>query len=79
MNFFTSVTEIVHSKIKFSNKSFRNFLASEINYSFIETSTDKEEINKIISSLNTNKSAAPNSIPTIQLFFEKNFDRERRN
>ena len=30
-NFFTSVAEIVHSKIKFSNKSFRNFLPSEIN------------------------------------------------
>ena len=27
-NFFTSVAEIVHSKIKFSNKSFRNFLSS---------------------------------------------------
>ena len=25
-NFFTSVAEIVHSKIKFSNKPFKNFL-----------------------------------------------------
>ena len=39
-NFFTSVAEIVHSKIKFSNKSFRNFLSSEINDSFIITSTN---------------------------------------
>ena len=46
-NFFTSVAEIVHSKIKFSNKSFRNFLSSEINDSFIITSTNKEEIYKI--------------------------------
>ena len=39
-NFFTSVAEIVHSKIKFSNKSFRNFLSSEISDSFIITSTN---------------------------------------
>ena len=26
-NFFTSVAETVHSKIKFSNKSFKNFLS----------------------------------------------------
>ena len=63
-NFFTSVAEIVHSKIKFSNKSFRNFLSSEINDSFIITSTNKEEIYEIISSLNSNKSCKPNSIPT---------------
>ena len=63
-NFFTSVAEIVHSKIKFSNKSFKNFLSSEINDSFKITSTSREEICKIISSLNINKSCGPNSIPT---------------
>ena len=46
-NFFTSVAETVHSKIKFSLKSFRNVLSSEINDSFIITSTNKEEIYKI--------------------------------
>ena len=46
-NFFNSLAEIVHSKIKFSNKSFINFLSSEINDSFIITSTNKEEIYKI--------------------------------
>ena len=63
-NFFTSVAEIVHLKIKFSNKSFRNFLSSEVNDSFIITSTNKEEIYKIMSTLNSNKSCGPNSIPT---------------
>ena len=63
-NFFTSVADTVHSKIKFSNKLFSNFLSSEINDSFIITSTNKEEIYKIISSLNTNKSCGPNSILT---------------
>ena len=62
--FFTSVAEIVHSKIKFSNKSFKKFLSSEINDSFLITSTNKEEIYKIITSLNSNKSCGPNSIPT---------------
>ena len=63
-NFFTSVAEIVHSKIKFSNKSFNKFLSSEINNSFLITSTNKEEICKIITSLNSNKSCGPNSIST---------------
>ena len=63
-NFLTSVAEIVHSKIKFSNKSFRNFLSSKINDSFKITSTNKEEIYKIISTLNSNKSGGPNNIPT---------------
>ena len=61
-DFFTFVAEIVHSKVKFSNKSFRNFLQSEINDFFIITSTNKEQIYKIIPSLNTNKSCGPNSI-----------------
>ena len=51
-NFFTSVAEIVHSKIKFSNKSFRNFLSSEINDSFTITSSNIEEIYKILLPLN---------------------------
>ena len=57
--FFTSVAEIVHSKIKFSNKSFKKFLSSEINDSFLITSTNKEEIYKIITSPNSNKSCGP--------------------
>ena len=39
-------------------------MSSEINDSFIITSTNKEEIYEIISSLNSNKSCKPNSIPT---------------
>ena len=63
-NFFTSFAEVVHSKIKFSNKSLKKSLSSEINDSFLITSTNKEEIYKIIKSLNSNKSCGPNSIPT---------------
>ena len=61
-NFLTFVAEILHSKIKFSNKTFRNFLSSEIHDSFIITSTNKEEIYKTILSINTNKSCGPSSI-----------------
>ena len=63
-NFFTSFAEVVHSKIKFSNKSLKKSLSSEINDSFLITSTNKEEIYKIIKSLNSNKSCGPNSILT---------------
>ena len=59
----TSVFETVQSKIKFSNKFFRSFLLTKNNDFFIITHTNKEEIHKIISSLNINKSCGPNSIP----------------
>ena len=39
-------------------------MSSEIDDSFIITSKNTEEIYKIISSLNSNKSCGPNSIPT---------------
>ena len=63
-NFFTSIAKTVQSKIKFSNKSFRSFLSSKNNNSFIITATIKEEICKIISYLNINESCGPNSIPS---------------
>ena len=68
-NFFTSIAETVQSKIKFSNKSFKSFLSTKNNDSFIITTTNKEEICKVISSLNINKSCGPNSIPTKILHF----------
>ena len=64
VTFLPLFAETVHSKIKFSNKSFKTFLSSEINDSLLITFTKKEEIYKIISSLNSNKSCGSNSIPT---------------
>ena len=64
VTFLPLFAETVHSKIKFSNKSFKTFLSSEINDSLLITFTKKEEIFKIISSLNSNKSCGSNSIPT---------------
>ena len=69
-NFSTSVAEAVQSKIKFLNKSFRSFLSTKSNDSFIITAENKEDICKaVISSLNINKSCGPNSIPTKILHF----------
>ena len=64
VNFFTSVAETVHSKIKFSNKSLIKFLSSEISDSVLIASKNQEEIYKIITFLNASKSCGPNSIPT---------------
>ena len=58
-NFFTLIAETVQSK----NKSFRSFLSTKNNDSFIIIATNKKEICKVISSLNINKSCGPNSIP----------------
>ena len=63
-NFSTSIAETVQSKIKLSNKYSRRFLSSKNNYSFVITATNKEEIRKIISTLNINKCCGPNTIPT---------------
>ena len=66
-NFFTSLTDNVHWKIKFSNKSFRNFLSSEINDSLTITSSNTEEIYKILLPLNINNSCVPKSVLTKSL------------
>ena len=72
-NFSTSVAEAVQSKIKFLNKSFRSFLSTKSNDSFIITAENKEDICKaVISSLNINKSCGPNSIPTKILHLVQN-------
>ena len=62
-NYFKSIAETAQSKIKFSNKSFRRFLSTKNNDSFIIIAINKEEIYKTISSLNINKSCGPNTIP----------------
>ena len=41
-NFFTSDAGTLQSKIKFSNKSFRSYLSTKNNDSFIATATNKK-------------------------------------
>ena len=66
-NFFTSIAETVQSKINVSNKSSRGVLSTKNNDSFIITTTNKEQIYKVISSLNINKSCV--SLIVFQLKF----------
>ena len=61
-DFFHSVAPAIPSKIKFSYKSFKYDFPSKNYDSFFITPISKAEIDAIISSLNSNKSAVPNSI-----------------
>ena len=64
-NYFSSVGEKAQSKIRFSNKTYTDYLQGDnlFIYLFI-TPADSEEVISIISSLSDNKSSGPNSIPT---------------
>ena len=63
-NFFSTIAQKVQSKIKFSKKSFYDFLPPNIHESIILCQITEDEISKIISSLSSSKSTGPNSIPT---------------
>ena len=60
------------ANIKFSNKSFQDFLHLPNVDSLFITPTDAHEVNLIISSLNSDKSTGPNSLPTKILKLLKN-------
>ena len=55
-DFFSTVAQKVQSKIKFSSKSFSDFLPSSICESIMLSLITENEISKIISSLNSSKS-----------------------
>ena len=61
--YFSSITEKTKANIKFSNKSFQDFLHHPNEESLFITPTDAHEVNLIISSLNSDKSTGPNSLP----------------
>ena len=61
-DFFSTFAQKVQSKIKFSRKSFSDFLPPNIHESIILSQITEDEISKIISSLNNSKSTGPNSI-----------------
>ena len=62
-NYFTNVSINVQSSIKYTNKSYSDFLPNiDINSIFI-SATDVTEVSNIISSLNLHKAVGPNSIP----------------
>ena len=63
-DYFSSVAEKAKVNIKFSNKSFQSFLHNPNEESLLATPTYAHEVNLIISSLNSDKSIGPNSLPT---------------
>ena len=71
-NYFSSIAGKTKLNISFSHKHFSDFLKNRSNISFFISPTDKSEIENIISSLDSNKSVGPNSIPTKILKLLKN-------
>ena len=71
-NYFASIAETTKKSIKYSHKHFSDYLSNESSSTMFLQPTDKEEIANIISSLNSNKTSGPNSIPYRVLFLLKN-------
>ena len=63
-NYFSSIATKAKLNISFSHKRFSDFPKNRSNISFFVSPTDKTEIEDVISSLDSNKSVGPNSIPT---------------
>ena len=63
-NYFSSIATKTKLNISFSHKHFPDFLKNRSNIYFFVSPTDKTEIEDVISSLDSNKSVGPNSIPT---------------
>ena len=70
-NYFSS-TANKKRNTSLSQKHFSDFLKNRSNISFFVSPTDKKEIENVISSLDSNKSVGPNSIPTKVLKLLKN-------
>ena len=71
-NYFAFIAETTKNNIKYSHKHFSDYLKEECESTIFLKSTSKEEIGYIISSLNSNKTSGPNSIPYRILFLLKN-------
>ena len=70
-NYFSSIATKTKLNISFSHKHFSDFPKNRSNISFFVSPTDKTEIEDVISSLDSNRSVGPNSIPTKILKFRK--------
>ena len=69
-NYFTSIAKKTNSNIKFSPKHYTDYLSHTNTNTFFLTSTDKNEISFIISSLDSQ--SGPSSIPVKNLKLLKN-------
>ena len=71
-NFFTSVAKNLVNKIPKTPKSFHSYLKSSNENPFFLSPTTKEDVEGILSTLKTNKTAGPDSVPTRILNISKN-------
>ena len=71
-NYFSSIANKEKLNISFSHKHFSDFLKNRSDISFFVNPKDKTEIENVISSLDSNKSVGPNSIPAKILKLLKN-------
>ena len=71
-NYFAAIAEKTKENINPSHKNFSHFLKNRHQNSFFLSPTSKSEILSVISSLNSNKSVGPNSIPIKILKLLKN-------
>ena len=66
------VTPLLITLLLYSHKHFSDYLANENGSTIFLQPTDKKEIANIKSSLNSDKTSGPNSIPCTMLFLSKN-------
>ena len=71
-NYFSSIASKGKLNISFPDKHFSVFLKNRSDISFFVSSTDKTEMENVISSLDSNKSVGPKSIHTKILKLLKN-------
>ena len=71
-DYFSTTVEETKAKVRFSNKSFDEFLQHRNKNSFFLRPTSSDEITNLILSLNESKSVGPNGLPTRILKLLKN-------
>ena len=71
-NYFVSIAQTTKNNIKYSHKYFSDYFKGEYHSTIFLKPTSKEEIDNVISSLNSNKASGPNSVPYRNLFLLKN-------
>ena len=71
-NYFATIAEKTKENINPSHKHLSDFLKNRYHNSFLLSPTSKSEILSVISSLDSNKSVGPNSIPIKILKLLKN-------
>ena len=62
--FFSTIAEKIENKIVQTDKKYSDFLDNPLEKAFFLTSTEPNEVQSLIKTLNLKKATGPNSIPT---------------